>query len=183
MADRWIYGFRRTGSRELSDEERREFKRLAAICASKRLMLSIAAVALGVCGVIGIVIGAGAGWGWLVVGAGLIGFIWTLHLAGKAERMRLLFRRASRKGLVDEYVRDQRTAEVWASHRKANADEEEPPSQPFVYWEADEKFEERLEKMVGQQPSVIETPTDDDVVITVERKVVTQVVDVSFLDV
>src|SRR4051794_20770632 len=55
MKERWIFGFRRTRSRELSDDERSELNRLSQRYGRKRVILAIASVFLGAVGILGLV--------------------------------------------------------------------------------------------------------------------------------
>jgi len=51
-----------------------------------------------------------------------------------------------------------------------------------MYWEADERFEERLVKVFGSEPDALETPANDDVVLLIGGKPVWEVIDVAVLE-
>jgi hypothetical protein len=182
--ERWIFGFKRVGTRELSDRERDEFRRRARSLSIQAYCRALVPVFCGCVGLFSIAIAASPNaWGWVLFVAGWIAFFWTLGWAGKAGRLALLFRRAARVGKVDLYERAERTSEVWTAHRRGAADAEEAPSQPEIYWEADENFEESIGKELGRQPVQIATPLNDEVLILIEDRIVNRVIDVAVLNV
>jgi hypothetical protein len=182
MSDRWIFSFRRVDQRELSDEDRNKLQDLSKGLRWLRIAWGIGAVLCVAAAILGIAAAAGgSGWWWIVVIALVISFFWALSFASQAERKILLYRRALRKGVVDGYARSERSAEVLAAYSRDLSDDEH--TQPSIYWEADERFEKKIANEAGHQPNRIETPAGDDVLITVEGKIVVEIIDVPVLDV
>jgi hypothetical protein len=185
MADQWIFSFRKTGCRDLTESEQNELRRLARRQSWIRFGWGSVCVLLAIIGFSGIAIAADrSSWGWAVLVVAFIAFCWVMGYTNRAERLSLLFRRAARVGRVDRYEREKRDAEVWAKYRRdSQLEDDEHSPQPSIYWEADEKFEEQIKRGLNEQPNSIETPADDDVVIAVEGRFVSTVIDVPVLHV
>lgn len=177
MPDKWIYGFRRTGKRELSEEERETLKRLGTRKGISRYIRGALSVVVFFVGLSGIAFASGgARWGWPLLIAGTIAFFWSLNWANKAERYALLCRRAARVGVVDQFVREEVSEAVRNAYSKPQYEDGETVLGQ-AFWEAEEQFEERLIKLTGKRPVVIETPEDDDVLLTCDGKLVPDAID------
>lgn len=180
MAELWIYSFRKSGKRELTDDEKAALGRLARRKSGVRFAWGAVAVLLALIAILGIILAADARpWGWGLFLASTIAFFYAIHFANNAEKLNLLYRRSARVGVVDEYVRTERTEHVRAQYIREVMEEES--SQPSCYWQADERFEDRLLKTCGKRADWLETPADDDVVITVGGQTCREIIDVPIL--
>ncbi len=182
-SERWIFGFRYTETRRLSERELDQARGLASRFSSYRYLRGALAVFLGIDFFFGIALLAGEKhwWAWFVLIGSFVGFFWALSWASAAESTSLLYRRLVRVGEIDEYVRTGRDDRVRRAYRRSHQLMEDSEDEDYVlepFWKAEEKFEERLLKRVGSAPAIIWTPAGDDVLVRADDAWVSAVYDV-----
>lgn len=129
--------------------------------------------------VTGIAIAAdGRRWAWLIVVGGTIAFFFGLNWANQAETLGLLFRRSLRVGKVDHFERSIAPISVRRAYGAlAEIEDEDGPAGPVGdYWLNEERFEERIAKVVKRQPERFETPIDDDVILMIDGRWVNKII-------
>ncbi|HRK20847.1 MAG TPA: hypothetical protein PLX06_03525, partial [Fimbriimonadaceae bacterium] len=165
--ERWIFCFRRVGSRNLSDTDIAESERRSGRNWRKAAALGVVAVTSAFLGMIGIAVIAGSSdWGWAMIGFGILGLIGSLAKASDAERVARLHRRVRRVGMVDIFERSEPNPDVRAQWHEL---EFYPVFSGGSYWDAEEKFIEALERVAGKPVQCFDTPPDDDVIYRIEE--------------
>lgn len=183
MSNRWIYGFQQTGSRDLTEAELAQAKSLSRRYSRIRYLRGAWAVLLAVGGITGIIsLAHGYWWGWLAIIAGLVGLFVALSWANQAERLSLLLRRTVRVGQVDIFTRVGSNRRVRSVFRAPFEDGEDAYVSSEPYWEAEEKFEEGIRKEVDHEPETIESPKDDDAIVLISGRWVTQIHEIAVFD-
>lgn len=150
---RWIFSFRSTGTRELTDEERSFVRRQAHKLRVRRACLGVLSLLAFLGAFACLLIATGDLRGFLVgFFALVIGGIWILVHASRAEVQALLLRRALRLGVVEEFRRvpeDDTVGRLWREREwSADSDETTVPA----HWREEERFEEQLAQVTGRNP-------------------------------
>ena len=102
-----------------------------------------------------------------------IGGLKLLDMANESQSLARLYRRVARIGIVDRYLADTRPKGDWSFWINRTSNIENSYDDPPGFhndWSADERFEERMARIVGHRPAYIETPTNDPVVVFAEDK-------------
>lgn len=176
MSVRWVYGFQRVGTRDLSSAERDQILRAGRRGSRIKWTYGALAGLIFLLAMLGIAIAAsGLTWGWIVLVMGTLVFLWVLSLASAAESYALLCRRAVSVGTVDRFEKIEATDAV--RRRYAFSDNDEDGSRPNPFWKDEQKFIERLAKEAGKTVTCFETPASDDVAITAGDCLVRHVID------
>jgi len=170
--ERWIFCFRQSGSRELEASEMAELRESAKHNWLKVAFHGAASVVSACVGLVGIAVVAGSeSWGYFAIGFGLMGFIFFLSVASRAEGLARIFRRVSRVGRVDVFHRTALHPEM----PEAWQDREFPPLYcEGPYWEAEEDFLDSVEGMAGQAPLTLESPSEEDVLFRIDGRLVSK---------
>lgn len=164
---RWVHSFRRVSTREISEEERESYRRLARRRRATSYLWGSLAVALFFAGLVTAMIASdGHAWVWPLFILELVLFFWSIGRANDAERRSLLCRRIVRVGRFDRLERETMPDYVRRSYLTGPDGE----GIPTTYWDVDERLEESLAKILGRTPAWIETLADDDVLVSVEGK-------------
>lgn len=182
----WIYCFRVGSKRELSSEERRQFRRrylrirwrvvgqclLALLCVPLFVAgCSIAADSLIL--------------GWSIVIGSVVAGIWLPTWGSEIDKLGLAYRRAARLGIVRQWSRDIAPVTVRQAYgdrqfeRMASGEEDDldgDREEPSDYWLQEERFDRRLEHSAGKVADRFETVDEDGVVITVEGRPVRKII-------
>jgi len=184
---RWIFQFRSTGKRPLSEAERVSLERDIRRIRTGRTVKKVASWGIFAIGLwsfwAALQVAAGYGMATLIIA--LIGFA-VGSTDFDSERRALLYERLLRIGEVERFERvegDGTVRELWslpvrpsAFERREAEDEDElkeefwPQETPIwgVFWEAEERFEKSLEKLAGRRPDWFETASDDGAIVFVE---------------
>jgi hypothetical protein len=180
---RWIYGFRETAARELTEAERAALRRRFA---TARLVAGAFGLLVPVCFVAFVAaisfaverppLGVAA-----VVVCLYLGFK-AFDKAGKQDQLALIYRRAARLGVAQAWTRDTAPPPVREAYtlppRSPEEEDEEAdvtlPEGGVSFWEMEERFDRELERALGRPAQWFETIGEDTVVLAVEDKTVTR---------
>jgi membrane protein implicated in regulation of membrane protease activity len=170
---RWIFQFRSSGERPLTEDERTKLKQSANGMRLRRLGFALTSVASFFGAFVCLAIAAGnqpAVWAGVVIG--IVFALWVLGFASAAEKRALLYRRALRLGTVERFERvtgDTTVRTRWnAAHECEDGYVELRPM--GEYWQQEEGFEESLARSAGRNPDWFEAVSIDGVVLWVEGK-------------
>ena len=170
--ERWVYSFKADTSRDLNGSEIVDCRARAKSAKMKAILQAIGSVMIFLVAILGIMFAAsGFYWGWAILVGFSIFFFKVLSMASNFDRSALFWRRCVRLGKITRFERSVTPPEVKTAFT-GSAFEEEGLSR--TWWDQEEKFEERIAKLIGRQPDWIELLGEDDVLYSVEGTAVEQ---------
>jgi hypothetical protein len=177
---RWVFNFVEGQVRELAAAE-------LAACHARRRRAIFKSIAWAIASILSFVLGIGGiafassgyWWGWAMLIVLTITFICCLVQVGNCQREGLFLRRCQRLACVTRFDRshaDEVVRLCFTSRTDASGESFEQ-----TWWDADEKFEQRISKELGREPQWIELLADDEALYSIEGKPVSGVVDLQIL--
>jgi len=175
---RLVYSYLSHGYRRMTDAELQSVVDRVGRQRLTTALLFVGTVCLGLLTLLSVVIAAGSAWlGWSMFAGSLVAFLWMFALLGSADRTRMLYGRALRTKEVERFELDNPPDEVREFYdRRAVHDDVGVETGENLFWLEEEVLFRHLKRQVGEIPRSFESLGHDGVVLLINGRVATKVI-------
>ena len=171
--ERWVYSFKSTGTRTLTEAEIGAIKLKASLSRRKSVSWAVLSVFLGLMIFLSIAEATSTAWiGWPLLVFFGVTFCMAFDHVGKNDLLRKLLVRAAREVVVETFVKEVAPDSVRAKYSAFRASDDAGDYSGPPFWVAEEDLFKLLTLTSGGPSTTFESLAHDDVLLLVDGKIV-----------